>query len=222
MAFRARPIFASLLLTAAAWAQQAAPIVQPGAPGKRSKTVSPAAVRIAPKPPIEADVTFMQGMIHHHSQAVEMVDLLRTRGQSKELQALGERISISQTDEIKFMKQWLEDRGKPASPMAGNMAGNMAGHMDHMEHKNMAMPLMPGMLTPAQMETLAKSKGPEFDNLFLTGMIQHHTGALVMVDDLFAIPGAGQDPVLYDFASDIDNTQRAEIKIMSEMLKEKK
>ena len=194
-----------------------APIVQPGAPGQRSKTLPPASVRTPSRAPVEADVTFMQGMIHHHSQAVEMVDLLRTRGQSKELQSLGERISISQTDEIKYMKQWLEDRGQPAVPGHGHME-----HMAGMDHGSMgAMPLMPGMLTPQQMETLANSKGPEFDRLFLTGMIQHHTGALIMVDDLFDVPGAGQDPVLFDFASDIDNTQRAEINIMRGMLKEK-
>ena len=119
------------------------------------------------------------------------------------------------------MKQWLADRGQPAVP------GN--AHMDHMagmDHPKMtSMPLMPGMLTPEQMDTLAKSKGVEFDRLFLTGMIQHHTGALIMVEDLFAIPGAGQEPVLFDFATDIDNTQRAEIEIMRgmlERLKEKK
>jgi uncharacterized protein (DUF305 family) len=152
----------------------------------------------------------MQGMIHHHAQAVDMVDLLRTRGESRELQSLGERISISQTDEIKSMKQWLGNRGKPATP-----AHN---HADH----TAAMPLMPGMLTPQQMEILAKAKGVEFDRLFLTGMIQHHDGALVMVKDLFDTPGAGQDAALYDFATDIDNTQRAEIGIMRRMLKEMK
>ena len=195
------------------------PIVQPGAPGKRSKTLTPAAVAASKQKINDADVAFMQGMIHHHSQAVEMVDLLRTRGQSKELLAFGERITISQSDEIQFMKDWLDERGKPVS----------AGH-DHMNHGDMkgmdngsmsAMPLMPGMLTPEQMAALAKAKGAEFDRLFLTGMIQHHTGALVMVDDLFNTPGAGQDAVLYDFATDIDNTQRAEIEIMRGMLKEK-
>jgi uncharacterized protein (DUF305 family) len=208
---------------AAAFGQPAKPaadratIVQPGAPGKPTKTLSPAAATAPKKAPAEADVSFMQGMIHHHSQAVEMVDLLRTRGQSKELLAFGERIRISQSDEIQFMKQWLEERGQPVT------AGH---HMDHnmkgMDHSAMnAMPLMPGMLTPEQMTALAKAKGAEFDHLFLTGMIQHHTGALVMVQDLFDIPGAGQDAVLYDFASDIDNTQRAEIEIMRGMLKEK-
>jgi uncharacterized protein (DUF305 family) len=102
--------------------------------------------------------------------------------------------------------------------MAGDMAGmDMAG-MDHMD---MAMPMMPGMLTKEQMKALAAATGPEFDHLFLTGMIQHHTGALTMVKDLFLVPGAGQDPRLFDFASDVDNTQQAEIDIMRHMLKEK-
>jgi uncharacterized protein (DUF305 family) len=194
-----------------------APIVQPGAPGQRSKTLSPANVRPKTRTPMEADVSFMQGMIHHHAQAVEMVDLLRTRGQSKELQALGERMTISQSDEIQYMKKWLEERGQPVVPGHGHM-----DHMAGMDHGSMgSMPLMPGMLTPQQMEALAKSRGAEFDRLFLTGMIQHHTGALIMVEELFDVPGAGQDAVLFDFATDIDNTQRAEIGIMRGMLKEK-
>jgi uncharacterized protein (DUF305 family) len=144
---------------------------------------------------------------------------LRTRSQDKEVQALGKRISISQTDEMRFMKQWLTDRGLPLSEHGSmDMAGmDMAG-MDHMD---MAMPMMPGMLTPAQMKALAAATGPAFDHLFLTGMIQHHTGALTMVKDLFATQGAGQDPQLFDFASDVDNTQQAEIDIMRHMLKEK-
>jgi uncharacterized protein (DUF305 family) len=229
MALFVRPISAALLVLSAATAlgQQAkpaagpAPIVQPGAPGKRSKALSPAAASVPPRPPAEADVTFMQGMIHHHAQAVEMVDLLRRRGQSRELQAFGERISISQTDEIKYMEQWLEDRGKPVSAGQGHMdhMADMKG-MDHMDGAA-TMSLMPGMLTPQQMGALAKANGPAFDHLFLTGMIQHHNGALVMVDDLFDTPGAGQDAVLFDFATDIDNTQRAEINIMRGMLKEK-
>jgi uncharacterized protein (DUF305 family) len=232
MAIWARSIFGAVLCFsgAAVQAQQAKPpdgpptIVQPGAPGQPGKTLSPATVGKSTRTPADADVSFMQGMIHHHAQAVEMVDLLRTRGQSPELKAFGERISISQTDEIKYMKQWLEDRGKPVSMVHGHMEhmADMKG-MDHsaMAHMDMDMPLMPGMLTPQQMDALAKAKGPEFDYLFLTGMIQHHTGALIMVDDLFYTPGAGQDPVLFDFATDIDNTQRAEIKIMRGMLKEK-
>ncbi len=210
MAFSRWRASTALFIVSAVSAQ--APIVQPGAPGQNNKTLSPSDVGKLRRTPVEADVAFMQGMIHHHAQAVEMTDLMRARSRNKTLQAFGKRISISQTDEIKFMKQWLEERGKP--------------EMDHskMEHAGgkMIMPLMPGMLTPEQMQALAKANGPSFDRLFLTGMIQHHGGALVMVEDLFATPGAGQDTMLYDFATDIDNTQRAEIKIMEAMLKEKK
>jgi uncharacterized protein (DUF305 family) len=192
-------------------APASAPIVQPGAPGQSSKILSPETAVIPPRTPAVADVNFMQGMIMHHSQAVEMTELLRTRSRNKNLQSFGKRISISQSDEMKYMKQWLEDRGQPASMEHG--------HMDHMGD----MPLMPGMLTQQQMKALERATGPAFDHLFLTGMIQHHTGALVMVQDLFDTPGAGQDAVLFDFATDIDNTQRAEIDIMRGMLlKEKK
>jgi len=214
---------------ALAWAQsettapRAAPIVQPGAPGQSSKVLSPETALIPVRTPAAADVKFMQGMIMHHSQAVEMTDLLRTRTRNKDLQALGKRISISQTDEMKYMQQWLEDRGLPPSMGPMNHMGAMKG-MQHMDHANMgSMALMPGMLTPEQMKALKQATGRAFDHLFLTGMIQHHTGALVMVQDLFNTPGAGQDAVLFDFATDVDNTQRAEISIMQDMLlKEKK
>jgi uncharacterized protein (DUF305 family) len=192
-----------------------ATIVQPGAPGQRSKILTAATAYTAPKPPTQADVSFMQGMIMHHSQAVEMTELLRTRTYNKDLRLLGERISISQGDEIKYMKQWLEDRGKPLE-MDG--MGDKGG-MNMADMKNMSsMAMMPGMLTPQQMDALAKATGPAFDHLFLTGMIQHHTGALTMVEDLFNTVGAGQDNVLFDFATDVDNTQRAEIRIMQGML----
>jgi uncharacterized protein (DUF305 family) len=196
-----------------------ATIVQPGAPGESSKTLTTAPPSIPPRVLTDADVKFMQGMIHHHSQAVEMTDLLRTRGRDKNLQELGKRISISQTDEMQFMRQWLEDRGKPAPMMMNHM---MMMHDGSGSMSGMAMPMMPGMLTPQQMDALAKATGRSFDRLFLTGMIQHHRGALVMVRDLFETAGAGQDNVLYDFATDIDNTQRAEIDIMQRMLKEMK
>ena len=211
-----------LVLFSAAILSAQAPIVQPGAPGMSSKIISSAAAAVPWHPPSEADFSFMEGMIMHHSQAVEMVDLLRTRGLSKNLKSFGDRISISQTDEIKYMKQWLADRGRPVSE--GHNMADMKG-MDHsmMNHGAMAMPLMPGMLTPEQMKTLAAAKGAAFDHLFLTGMIQHHGGALTMVEDLFNTAGAGQDAVLFDFATDIENTQSAEIKIMQGMLlKEKK
>jgi uncharacterized protein (DUF305 family) len=189
-----------------------APVVQPGAPGQKSKALSPSNVVTSTRILADADVSFMQGMIMHHSQAVEMTELLRTRSHNKDLAALGNRISISQSDEIKYMKQWLQDRGKPVEMEMPDMKG--------MDMSSMAM--MPGMLTPAQMKALEKASGPAFDHLFLTGMIQHHTGALTMVEDLFNTPGAGQDAVLFDFATDVDNTQRAEIRIMQGMLSKEK
>jgi uncharacterized protein (DUF305 family) len=206
-----------LLGAIAASAQQSAPIVQPGAPGQPGRLLTEETVRISPRAPFHADVEFMQGMIMHHSQAVEMVALLRTRGKSPALKSFGEKISISQTDEIGFMKRWLESRGQPATMEMDH------SHMSAADMKNMNMNmLMPGMLTPEQMSALAKAKGAQFDHLFLTGMIQHHGGALSMVDDLFNTPGAGQDPVLFDFATDIENTQSAEIKIMRGMLDKEK
>jgi uncharacterized protein (DUF305 family) len=217
MALCSRSLTASLFLLSAtaASAQQPAPIVQPGAPGQPGKFLTEATVRIPPRAPFNADVEFMQGMIMHHSQAVDMVALLRTRGKSPALKSFGEKISISQTDEIGFMKRWLESRGKPTTMEMDH------SHMSAADMKNMNM-LMPGMLTPEQMTALTKARGAQFDHLFLTGMIQHHGGALTMVDDLFNTPGAGQDPVLFDFATDIENTQSAEIKIMRGMLDKEK
>jgi uncharacterized protein (DUF305 family) len=210
-----------LVVTATAFGQQ---IVQPGAPGQANKTLAASAVVVKPRALLPEDISFMQGMIHHHAQAVEMVDLLRTRSRNKKLQALGNRISISQTDEMKYMRQWLEERGQPAPMDHSAMGHNMKGHdMKAMGGMDMAsMPLMPGMLSADQMKALTKANGTAFDHLFLTGMIQHHTGALIMVEDLFDTAGAGQDSALYDFATDVDNTQRAEIEIMKSMLKEKK
>jgi uncharacterized protein (DUF305 family) len=201
----------------AASAQQSAPIVQPGAPGQPGRLLTESTVRTPPRAPFAADVDFMQGMIMHHSQAVDMVVLLRTRGKSPVLKSFGEKISISQTDEIGFMKRWLESRGKPTTMQMDH------SKMSAADMKNMTMNmLMPGMLTPEQMSALAKARGAQFDHLFLTGMIQHHGGALTMVDELFSTPGAGQDPVLFDFATDIENTQSAEIKIMRGMLDKEK
>ncbi|MDQ6651976.1 MAG: DUF305 domain-containing protein [Acidobacteriota bacterium] len=159
----------------------------------------------------------MQGMIMHHSQAVEMTALMESHMANKNLRLLGARISKSQSDEMKFMKRWLEARGEPVStPMQGMSGMDMHG-MDMSSHQM----LMPGMLTPKQMNALRKAKGAEFDHLFLTGMIQHHNGALIMVKDLFDTAGAGQDAELFNFATDVDSGQRAEIKIMQTMLGEK-
>jgi uncharacterized protein (DUF305 family) len=198
------------------WAQQAkAPVsvVQPGAPGMPSKQL-PATTTAAVLQQSDADVEFMQGMIMHHAQAVEMTALIGERTDNARVRLLGARISRSQADEMQFMKRWLAARGKSISMEMPGMAG--------MDMRGNAMHAMPGMLTPEQMDALRKAKGAEFDRLFLTGMIQHHNGALVMVKELFDTGGAGQDAELFDFATDADNTQRAEIRIMEDMLKEKR
>jgi uncharacterized protein (DUF305 family) len=184
-------------------------IVQPGAPGQPSKTLPPSTKGSLPARS-QADIEFMQGMIMHHAQAVEMTALIASHTDNRELHLLGARISRSQADEIKFMKRWLAARGEQLSmPMQG---------MPGMDMSHETMPLMPGMLTPEQMEALRKAKGAEFDRLFLTGMIQHHSGALTMVKDLFDTAGAGQEADLFDFVTDVDSGQRAEIKIMQTIL----
>jgi uncharacterized protein (DUF305 family) len=208
---------AAVCFSSAGRAQQAAPakpvVVQPGAPGAPSKTL-PSSTKAVLPPRSLADVDFMQGMIHHHAQAVEMTALIPSHTQNADLRSLGARISSSQSDEIKFMKRWLAARGESVPQAMPDMPG-----MD-MPHATMA--LMPGMLTPSQMEALRKAKGAEFDRLFLLGMIQHHNGALTMVKDLFDTAGAGQDAELFNFATDADNSQRAEIRIMENMLKKEK
>ena len=204
------------LFSSPARAQQTDPatpvVVQPGAPGKPSRTL-PRSTKATLPPRSQADVEFMQGMIMHHSQAVEMTALIRSHTENKDLRLLAARISRSQSDEIKFMQRWLAARGESVSMQTPRMSG--------MEMLRQPMALMPGMLTPEQMEVLWKAKGAEFDHLFLTGMIQHHNGALTMVKDLFDTAGAGQNAEIFDFATDADNTQRAEIRIMQSMLERK-
>src|SRR2546425_461790 len=193
-------------------ADQGTPVVvQPGAPGQPTRTLPPSTRATLP-PRSSADVQFMQGMIMHHAQAVEMTALIASHTENKDLRLLGSRISHSQSEEIRFMKRWLEARGEPSSVPMQDMRG--------MDMSKQPM-LMPGMLTPKQMEALRKAKGAESDQLFLTGMIQHHNGALIMVKDLFDTAGAGQDAELFNFATDVDSGQRAEIRIMETMLREK-
>jgi uncharacterized protein (DUF305 family) len=184
--------------------------VQPGAPGEPSKTL-PSSTRAVLPPLSPADVEFMQGMILHHAQAVEMTAMISSHTQTKDLRSLGAHISSSQSDEINFMKRWLAARGESVPKAMPKMPG-----MDMLYE---TMVRMPGMLTPQQMEALQKAKGVAFDRLFLVGMIQHHNGALTMVKELFDTPGAGQDAELFNFATDADNSQRAEIRIMETMLK---
>jgi len=184
-------------------------VVQPGAPGQPSKTL-PSSTKGTLPPRSQADVEFMQGMIMHHEQAVVMTAWIPSRTENKELRLLGAKMSSTQADEIRMMQRWLAARGE-ATSMA------MPG-MPDMDRSGKPMALMPGMLSAEQMEALRKAKGAEFDRLFLTGMIQHHNGALIMVKDLFDTAGAGQDADLCNFATDVDNSQRAEIKIMQGML----
>ena len=203
------------LLSLSVSAQQAEPptpvVVQPGAPGQPTKTL-PAETRPTLPPTAPADINFMQGMIMHHAQAVEMTALIDSHTKNKELHTLGARINKSQSDEISFMKRWLMARGQPTTLVMHHMPG-----MDMSSHSM----LMPGMLTPKQMADLRKAKGAQFDHLFLTGMIQHHQGALTMVKDLFDTAGAGQDAEVFNFVTDVDSGQRAEIRIMQSMLSEK-
>jgi uncharacterized protein (DUF305 family) len=201
-------------------AQETAPatpaVVQPGAPGKPTRAL-PSTTKATLPPASPADVLFMQGMIMHHAQAVEMTDLIESHTENRDVRSLGARISRSQSDEIKFMKRWLASRGQPIDMPHMNMSHEKMSHAN-MSHETM---LMPGMLTSEQMEALRKAKGDEFDRLFLKGMIQHHGGALTMVKDLFDTAGAGQDAELFNFTTDVDSGQRAEIRIMQNMLEKK-
>jgi len=177
-------------------------IVQPGAPGQSS------AVATAPSSPVtiahvKADVEFMQGMIGHHAQALEMVELLQTRTENADMKLLALRIKVSQQDEIKFMQDWLRERGEAVPD-------------EHAHHARDFTP-MPGMLTAGEMATLRAAKGREFDRLFLEYMIKHHEGALVMVDSLFKTDRAGQEARINAFASDVLADQQMEIDRMVAM-----
>ena len=177
---------------------QAPAIVQPGAPGQGSAVVS-SVPAFHDNNYTDGDVKFQQGMIHHHSQALLMVAMISTHTKTPELVAMGQKIQLSQSGEIKSMTEWLTAR-KQDVPML-NADGTV---MDHGEAP------MPGMLTPEQMKALDTARGATFDELFLTGMIQHHKGALKMVADLREA-GGGKEPNIGDFLNGVDNDQRAEI-----------
>ena len=177
-----------------------------------------------------ADIRFMAGMIGHHAQAIEMARWAPTHGASATIRTLAGRIINAQQDEITTMQRWLRDRNQPL-PVIGPTTGTattgaaMAG-MDHSMHDMAAMPgmagmdhaLMPGMLSPTQMQQLDAAHGPAFDELFLRFMIQHHEGATAMVTTLFATDGAGQDLTVFKFASDVNVDQSTEIARMRKML----
>ena len=187
---------------------QAGPIAQPPAPREASGVVAPVA-----KPDTgrrrhtAADAQFMRHMIGHHAQALEMTKLVPTRTSRQDMRMLAERIDVSQRDEIGLMRQWLEQRGE-------ELPSPDAHHHAAMGHGQ----LMPGMLTAAELERLAKAAGTEFDRAFLEYMIRHHEGALTMVKDLFGTQGAAQETETYRFATDVEADQRAEIARMRALL----
>ncbi len=200
---------------------QTPPIFNPGAPGAPSRVISAReAAELGRSSFTGDDVAFMQHMIVHHAQAVEMVELLQTRGDHPIVRRLGQRIALSQEAEMALMRDWLTERGQPLE-MPG-LGGGRAG-TDHSAHTGHAMPasdapIMSGMLSPAQMQALAAATGPVFDRLFLEGMIQHHQGALDMVGALMARPGAAEDTMLSDFITSVVGDQSAEILRMQSLL----
>jgi uncharacterized protein (DUF305 family) len=197
---------AILLVHATIAAAQDVPIVQPGPPGQPARELSAeAAIEIAVTSHSPDDVKFMQDMIPHHRQAMEMAELVADRTNRPELVDVAGRINVSQRDEIDFMRQWLRSRGErvPIPTAYGAM---------HTDHK------MAGMATPRQMEELANAEGTDFDRMFLRLMITHHEGAVTMVEELLEQPGSAYDPVLFEFTTDVTNDQSAEIERMNVLL----
>ena len=200
---------------------QTPPIFNPGAPGAPSRVISATeAAELSRTTFTGDDVAFMQHMIVHHAQAVAMVGLLETRGTHPTVRRLGQRIAQSQEAEMALMRDWLAERRQPL-----DMPGMGPEHvgMDHSAHAGHAMPasdtpVMAGMLSPAQMQALAAANGPVFDRLFLEGMIQHHQGALDMVDALMSQPDAAQDTMMSDFTTSVVADQSAEILRMQSLL----
>ena len=162
-----------------------------------------------------ADVHFMSAMIGHHAQAIVMAGWAPTHGASASVRTLAERIINAQRDEITTMQNWLRDRRQPVPDVSATGTLTMSHGSDHSGHHEMAMP---GMLSDAQLKELDQARGPEFDRLFLTYMIQHHRGAVAMVSELFGTHGAGQDETVFKFASDVNVDQITEIARMEQML----
>jgi uncharacterized protein (DUF305 family) len=178
-------------------------VVQPGAPGQPGRTLSSEELSsLAPPRFTIADTLFMQRMIVHHGQALEMAALVKGRNASPDLPPLAGRIEVSQRDEIAQMRRWLGERGQPAPGTPGS----------HAEHSD-----MPGMLTPAELSRLGQARGPAFDRLFLELMIRHHRGALTMVQELYAA-GGGLEPASDRFAREVNADQNIEINRMRQVL----
>jgi uncharacterized protein (DUF305 family) len=191
--------FAASLRRAAGFAVLVVPLAA-------APAVAQAAVDYTP-----ADIEFMQGMIHHHAQALVMAAMAPSHGASERLLLFCKKVTLSQHDEIVSMQRWLRDRGlaapDPSDPHFGDMPGMPGMKM-----------MMPGMLTDAQLKALDEARDTTFDRLFLTDMIQHHRGALTMVNTLFDHPGSGQQADLFRFATDVTTDQTAEINRMQQML----
>ena len=187
-------------------------IIQPGAPGEMAQAFDTAELEaIGGLSHSEADVRFMRGMIPHHGQALDMTALVPTRATTNGFRSMALRMQISQRDEIRLMERWLTEREEDIPPPNAHrmmMAGDMA--------------LMPGMLSAGQMEQLTSATGQEFERLFLEFMIMHHEGALTMVQTLFNSSGAGQESLIFKFATDVDADQTIEIMRMRRMLEERR
>ena len=187
-------------------------IIQPGAPGEMAQAFDTAELEaIGGLSHSEADVRFMRGMIPHHGQALDMTALVPTRATTNGFRSMALRMQISQRDEIRLMERWLTEREEETPPTNAHrmmMAGDMV--------------LMPGMLNAGQMEQLASATGQEFERLFLEFMIMHHEGALTMVQTLFNSSGAGQESLIFKFATDVDADQTIEIMRMRRMLEERR
>ena len=200
--------FAALAALIAACARPTTPgTVQPGAPGQPARVATAAAPGTAAPRHVAAEAHFMQAMLAHHAQALEMTRLVPTHTKNENIALLARRIDVSQLDEMEMMRGWLRKRNEPVTMSMSHDASSGAHHAS-----------MPGMLTPEQLKQLAASRDAEFDRLFLTFMIQHHEGALVMVKDLLAIDGAAQEPEIFQFVSHVDADQRVEIARMRLLL----
>ena len=184
-------------------------------PASAPQVSKPAAGQRAQTPYTKADVHFLAGMIGHHAQAIQMAGWAPSHGASPAVRVLCERIVVAQTDEIDFAQRWLRERGQFVPPADPHPRGHVM--------EGMAEPmLMPGMLTPDQMKQLDSARGAEFDRLFLTFMIQHHQGAITMVEQLLAAPGAAQEGQIFKFAADVNADQTTEINRMTLMLEDLK
>jgi uncharacterized protein (DUF305 family) len=204
--FAAPTLQIAVLVTLAVGAAGISCATSPARSGAKATDVTPAHYTY-----VEADVEFMSGMIPHHAQAVVMAGWCESHGARKDLAVLCGRIVVGQGDEIALMQTWLRERGQEVPDAKSTRHKMKMGDMVH----DM---LMPGMLSDEEMEALDKARGKEFDRLFLIGMIRHHQGAVDMVDKLFKTYGAGQDEVVFRFASDVYADQTTEIAVMTKML----